>query len=510
MKLPTLWSLRTLARAANLAAAALLAAVAAGVTPGATAQAAPLPQTNLLVNANMESFTGGVASSWDPWWSEVPNPGTGSLDYVVKPNWVSESNPTFVQSGSASQHIGRNWDPWFAGIRQTVTAPAGSTVRFIVYGRVFASNTDWPVASDANVNARMQIGAEPNGSIEWFSPSVRWSGMASPHDTWSQFTLDVVTGASGRVTLFLSANFRGDSRYHLDVWWDNASAVVVSQAPSPGTNPTAAPGATQPPAGQAPTNPPPASTAFATPTAGADGTIIYVVQPGDSLWRIAAVSGLTVDQIKSMNGLTGDFISVGQRLIIGYSTPQAPEATETATPDANAPTASATAATEVAAGPTPAPAATTGEASAGTGTVCALLYNDENGNGIRDTTETMLAGGQLTVVDTGTGSPVGHYSTDGLSEPHCFENLPAGPYSISSVAPGGYNATTDTAHPLNVEAGSTASLEFGAQPSANAAEPTPAPRSSRVLQTALLGAGGVIFLLMAAGVAAFMFLRRPR
>jgi hypothetical protein len=52
-------------------------------------------------------------------------------------------------------------------------------------------------------------------------------------------------------------------------------------------------------------------------------------------------------------------------------------------------------------------------------------------------------------------------------------------------------------------------LEFGIQPSASQAAPTPAG-SNRVLRTALLGAGGVMFLLLAAGVAGFLFMRRPR
>lgn len=41
---------------------------------------------------------------------------------------------------------------------------------------------------------------------------------------------------------------------------------------------------------------------------------VHVVQPGDNLYRIALNNGLTVDQLKQMNGLTGDEISIGQQL----------------------------------------------------------------------------------------------------------------------------------------------------------------------------------------------------
>ncbi|SDM61212.1 LysM repeat-containing protein, partial [Aerococcus urinaehominis] len=40
----------------------------------------------------------------------------------------------------------------------------------------------------------------------------------------------------------------------------------------------------------------------------------YTVQPGDTLWKIARQNGLTVDQLKAMNGLESDQIYLGQAL----------------------------------------------------------------------------------------------------------------------------------------------------------------------------------------------------
>lgn len=45
----------------------------------------------------------------------------------------------------------------------------------------------------------------------------------------------------------------------------------------------------------------------------------YVVQAGDSLWLIAERFGTTVDALKSLNGLTGDLIQIGQVLKIPSS-----------------------------------------------------------------------------------------------------------------------------------------------------------------------------------------------
>ena len=505
----------------SLLAMAVLLAGAAGFWPAATATAAPIAQGNLLNNGNMESFaSSGVATGWDPWWETIANPGNGSLNYAAIPTWIQEGNHVFVESGSLSQHIGHSWDPWHAGIRQTISVPPGSTVHITAYGRVFASTPDFPAPSDTAVNARMQIGAEPNGSIDWASGTVKWGGTASPHDTWGQFNLDVTAGAAGKVTIFLAANFIGDSRYHLDTWWDNVSASITGSGPGPA--PTSSGGGGNPPPA---TNPPPAATAFKTPTPDADGNIIYVVQNGDTLYRIAGITGVSVDQIRTLNGLTSDILSIGQRLIIVKSAAAAATATTappaTATAGGNA-TAAVTeaavtatgAATGAASGTPQAPGGTpaaqvTASATPGTGTVCALLWIDKNGDGIRDATEALLPGGQIAVVEIATGKPVQAYTTDGISEPHCFKGLPAGQYTVSFAAPAGYNPTTVTSTPLDVEIGVTKALEFGAQPSAAVANQPAARPSNTALLTALLFAGGVVFLLLAAGVAAFLFLRRP-
>ena len=494
MRLKKLWY----ACAAALLALAALPAAAAPV-------AAPPAQANLLANADLESFQGnGTATSWDPWWQETANPGTGDLNYAFKPDFAPESNPTFVRSGGSSQHVGRNWDPWRAGIRQTVTVAPGALVRITAYARAFASTPDWPAPSDSGVQARMQIGAEPNGSIEWYANTVRWSGTANPHDTWTQLSLDVTAGASGKVTIFLSTDYRGDSRYHLDAWWDNVSASVVSAAPQ-ATQPPAAtsagPANTQAPA---PTAAAPVSSG-STATPNADGQVIYVVQANDTLWGIAAIHGITVDELRALNGLTNDFISVGQSLVISEGAAVEPTATSEAAGEAT--TEGEPAATSPAAENTPNVEATA--TPAGTGLVCALIWDDANGNGVRDANETLVLGGLLTIVDITTGQQVQAHTTDDSNLPHCFDEMTAGQYTVSSAPPPGYNPTTPGAHTLGVEAGSTSMLEFGIQPSAAAAQPTPAG-SNRVLRTAVLGAGGIMFLLLAAGVAGFLFMRRPR
>ena len=55
------------------------------------------------------------------------------------------------------------------------------------------------------------------------------------------------------------------------------------------------------------------------PSTGPGSTIQYVVQAGDSLWLIAQRYGTTVQALKNLNGLTSDRLSIGQILKIPAS-----------------------------------------------------------------------------------------------------------------------------------------------------------------------------------------------
>ncbi|MGX7140140.1 LysM peptidoglycan-binding domain-containing protein [Facklamia languida] len=85
-----------------------------------------------------------------------------------------------------------------------------------------------------------------------------------------------------------------------------ASTTPPTTNPS---NPTPAPAAPTP----APTTPP----ANNGPSTRQGGT--YLVRPGDSLYRIASLHGIRIDQVKAWNGLTSNFIYPGQVLRV---TPQ--------------------------------------------------------------------------------------------------------------------------------------------------------------------------------------------
>ncbi len=46
---------------------------------------------------------------------------------------------------------------------------------------------------------------------------------------------------------------------------------------------------------------------------------IYIVKPGDSLYKIANMYGMSVNELKSLNNLTSNLLSIGQQLKVGES-----------------------------------------------------------------------------------------------------------------------------------------------------------------------------------------------
>ncbi len=189
-------------------------------------------------------------------------------------------------------------------------------------------------------------------------------------------------------------------------------------------------------------------TPFPTPTPGLDGRILYTVQDQDTLWRISAVTGVSLDELRQLNSLDVDsVIRPGQVLLLGVVSPQqvtpAPGTT-----------------LEPAIQPTPIP---TGLADASQ--ICALLYLDENGDAVRQETEIALADGEVSVTERlGAYSEKGTTAYNNDTDPLCFENIPPGEYIVTMALPGGFNRTTSLSVTIQLVPGDTSYLNFGAQP----------------------------------------------
>ncbi|MCJ7433206.1 MAG: LysM peptidoglycan-binding domain-containing protein [Anaerolineales bacterium] len=188
---------------------------------------------------------------------------------------------------------------------------------------------------------------------------------------------------------------------------------------------------------------------YSTPTPGADGRIIYIVQAGDNCLRVAALHGITEGDLRSLNSkLDADcMLTEGQELLIGLGG-------VAVTPISGPP-------------PTPAPPTTVPTPFSGTTEICVLLFNDQNGDSLRQETEPAVAGGAVSVTEKN-GAYSATLETIIVSDPVayqgiCFTNVPEGDYNISMGVPSDYNATMSISYNLQVKAGDIAFVDFGVQ-----------------------------------------------
>lgn len=219
-----------------------------------------------------------------------------------------------------------------------------------------------------------------------------------------------------------------------------------------------------------------------TPTPGPDGKIIWVVRSNDTLLSLSLITGVPVDTLRQLNNLTGDTIIVGQKLIIGLAGPAlvTPTAGPTPTPTPILPT------------PTPKP---------GSGTLCVILFDDLNGDSLRQEEEPSIPGGAISI-NNRLGSVSLNAETDSGLEHKCFKDLPEGDYTISVAVPQGFNPTTNNSYGVALNAGEQTYIDFGAQANSQTLAEAPVlPAEGQ--KSPLLGIIGALFLLVGVGVAIF-------
>lgn len=184
------------------------------------------------------------------------------------------------------------------------------------------------------------------------------------------------------------------------------------------------------------------------PEPGPDGRIMYTALPGDSPWLIAGKFNIPIEQLRILNGWGPDkVLQEGEAVLLGTASEATP--TEQVT-------------SEVVATSTP-------EGTPGTGTICVLLFDDVNGDAMRQDAELGIPGGAASVSErTGLASRQGDTlaqidTTTGLPQPVCFADLPGGEYTVSVAAPQGFNPTTAQSATIQLSPGDETSLNFGAQ-----------------------------------------------
>jgi hypothetical protein len=243
-------------------------------------------------------------------------------------------------------------------------------------------------------------------------------------------------------------------------------------------------------------------TDFPTPTPGQDGRILYTVQENDTWWRIAAVSGISLDELLQLNNASPDDIVVpGQVILLGFG---GPGLDGSPTPESVIPTV------------VPGSALPTPTSGPGTGEVCILLYDDINGDAVRQEEEVAVPGGAISLSDrAGTVSLQDETipgPADPLEEPPriCFPDLLEGDYTVTVAIPDGYNATTDLSASFHLIPGDTTLIDIGSQQSSAAIVEEQAQAPQEGGRAPLIGVIGGALLLAGVGLAAYALISGKR
>ncbi len=425
----------------------------------------------------------------------------------------------------ASEHSLYFWDgnytlkmfwakaPIHVAIAQDVSGlEPGREYRFVV--PVFVDTFNWDSGKfppDDPYAAQVRLGAGPKGANWRDEAAINFSDWANGANTSPYYLarttlqFDFVATAP-EMTVFVEYA----SKWGLDnngIFMDALRLEPLGVAQEPTATPL--PETATPTTGPSPTPLP-------TSTPRPDGSVVHVVQSGDTLTSIALKYGVTVDQIRELNsGSIGpdNLIRTGQELVISVSDEAA-----TATPVPDTPTPTPESEPEA----TPSPTEEPEEAS-----ICVLAFHDRN----RDTVwnsddEDLLPNVSFTLVNA--SGVVEEYTTDGVSEPHCFTGLAAGSYRVVQQAPAGYEATGLPEQNVALLEGTSFDFEFGNAREEAAESPEETGEGSEIIQPEeetdeagqgpLLGnvlvtvarVAGILVLVLAGAIAVLFVLSRRR
>ena len=437
---------------------------------------------NLLINPGFEgswhwqgdSFLGKVADGWVAWWIDEGKPMSDPTYWMnQRPEYgligLEFYVPDQIHGGGQALQYGKRYATHTAGVYQQVGGiEPGAGLQFSAWGFLYGKDPDPSRTPGA---ANMKVGIDPTGGTNPFGGSVVWSGTTNPvavgsGSAWQQMSVQAVAQNS-TVTVFVYASPDGPMDDALTSQWDDTSLVVITPAEEPTNTPP-------PPPPTATPGPPPPPAATSTPRP--DGAVVHTVRSGDTLWGIAIQyatgSGTTAQEmLAQINRLNNSpaLIYSGQELVIAIPQNPLPAATPVTEESTPAPaSAEDVEQPEAVAAVSEQPAAPV-QASAPSSAICVLVYHDRNSNGARDpSTEELVPNAGFTLSsDKGV---VGSYTSDGQSEPYCFNQLIPGTYMVELSKPAGYNAITPEYWAVPLPDGNTANVEFGIQSDPNAPE----------------------------------------
>jgi murein DD-endopeptidase MepM/ murein hydrolase activator NlpD len=234
----------------------------------------------------------------------------------------------------------------------------------------------------------------------------------------------------------------------------------------------------------------PSAQGFVTNTPQPDGRILYLVLEGETCSDVAFKHGISVPQLRQFNTRLDEncTLTIGQQLVVGL----AQQAGPTAGP-----------------APTLLPPTATATPVSGTTEVCVLLFNDANGDALRQETEFGIDSGAVSLTNLN-GSYSEQQNTTAAVDPDtagpvraCFLDVPGGEYNVSVAPPDNFNPTMLMTYTLTIKAGDRASIDFGAQAKTITADQAVEEQADG--RSSALGIFGLLLLLGGAGLGYYAY-----
>jgi len=261
--------------------------------------------TNLLVNGSLErpyygqgSATRTAPQGWNLW------VGAGA------PEAFPHTDQVQVLAGEVSWNLKQGFTAFTAaGYQRVGGLTSGDVLKVTGYGWVYTCNdteTSCVIEaapyrqSDTSAGAALKVGIDPTGGTDPNSANIVWSATAAPYDQWAEMSA-VATAEGDAVTVFLYMTQSSGLALN-NVYWDNISLVRTEEgveAPEQQFAPFVVPQSVRP-----------------------DGSIVHVVQAGDTLSSIAYAYteyGISVEEIAELNeGIDTNtrFLQLGQEIMI--------------------------------------------------------------------------------------------------------------------------------------------------------------------------------------------------
>jgi hypothetical protein len=257
---------------------------------------------------NRGRSTLNTPDAWKLWLADGPH----NYEWQNRADKVTafpHNNGPEVHGGANSLNLDGGYVTYTAAVYQQVSAPPNINLTGSAWARFKTCNLA-PGAgncgSAVESGAFVRVGIDPNGGIDPNSPSIVWSGNIQPHDNYQQAIVSATSGAGGTVTFFIYTTQAWPADLNR-AWFDDASLGTGGAGGTAPGQPTVAPTARPVPT---------AFVAIVQPTRP-DGSIIHIVQPGDTMTGISTAYGVAIDTIMQLNSLRSSrFIFVGQELLI--------------------------------------------------------------------------------------------------------------------------------------------------------------------------------------------------